>query len=99
MLFGKADINTGYREFLATPNAVLVDVREAEEYAAGHLPEALNIPLPAIETLVVPKDTPVFLYCKRGMRSKKARAALKRLGYPGTKSIGGILDYRGDLAR
>ena len=45
MLFKRANINEGIEEFRKTPGAVLVDVREADEYASGHIPNAVNEPL------------------------------------------------------
>lgn len=40
-----ADINAGVEEFRATPGARLIDVRTAGEYAGGHIPGAVNVPL------------------------------------------------------
>ena len=45
---------------------VLLDVRPEEEYAAGHLPEALNIPLASLETMLdqLPRDREIVAYCR-----------------------------------
>ena len=43
-----ANINTGLKEFHATPGAILVDVKEADEFASGHIPGAENAPLSTI---------------------------------------------------
>lgn len=43
-----ADINAGVEEFRATPGARLIDVRTAGEYAGGHIPGAVNVPLQQI---------------------------------------------------
>lgn len=40
-----ANINTGVEEFRATPGAQLIDVRTPGEYAGGHIPDAVNVPL------------------------------------------------------
>ena len=40
-----ADINEGVKQFRVNNNAVLLDVRSKEEYAAGHIPGSINIPL------------------------------------------------------
>lgn len=45
------------------------------------------------------KDRPLFLYCLRGSRSKRAAGILKKLGYGQVKNIGGIAGYHGDLER
>ena len=91
-----ANINKGLEEYRRTENALLVDVREAEEYAAGHIPGAVNAPLSTISEAELPKDRPLFLYCLRGSRSVRAAGILKRRGYHPVKSIGGINGYRGD---
>lgn len=96
MLFG--NINRGLEEYRATPGAVLVDVRERDEYLAGYIPGAVNAPLSAITTANLPKDKPLFLYCLRGTRSKQAAAILRRTGHT-VKSIGGIRGYKGTLEK
>ena len=96
MLFG--NIRRGLEEYRATPDAVLVDVREAEEYAAGHIPGAVSEPLSLLSETKLQKDRPLFLYCLRGMRSRRAAGILRRMGYK-AKSIGGISRYSGELER
>ena len=96
MLFG--NINRGLEECRATSGAILVDVREADEFASGHIPGAVNEPLSTVNKTALPKDAPLFLYCLRGTRSKRAAGILKRMGYT-AKSIGGISGYKGDLER
>ena len=97
LLFG--NINRGLAEYGSVPGAVLVDVREAEEFAAGHIPGAVNLPLSMIKTVALPKDTPLFLYCLRGSRSLRAMGVLKRMGYTNLRSIGGINTYKGELTK
>ena len=97
LLFG--NINRGLAEYGSVPGAVLVDVREAEEFAAGHIPGAVNLPLSRIKTVALPKDTPLFLYCLRGSRSLRAVGILKRMGYTNLRSIGGINTYKGELTK
>ena len=80
------------------PGAILVDVREADEFATGHITGAVNAPLSTISNTTLPKDAPLFLYCLRGSRSKRAAGILKKMGYT-VKSIGGISGYKGDLER
>lgn len=93
------DIHAGLERFRATPGALLVDVREADEYAAGHIPGSINLPLSAIDTaeiLIPRKDTPLFLYCLAGSRSSQALSRLQKLGYKRLENIGGIRSYRGE---
>ena len=97
LLFG--NINRGLAEYGSVPGAVLVDVREAEEFAAGHIPGAVNLPLSRIKTVALPKETPLFLYCLRGSRSLRAVGVLKRMGYTNLRSIGGINTYKGELTK
>ena len=97
MFFNK--INKGVKEYRATPGAVLIDVREPGEFAAGHIPGAINMPLSGSHNLSFPKDTPLYIYCLRGFRSLKASVILKGQGYTNVKSIGGINGYKGELER
>ena len=66
---------------------VLIDVRTAEEYGAGHLPHARTIPLdeigPALDSGDFPFDShaPLLVYCRAGSRSAQAAALLSRHGY------------------
>ena len=97
ILFG--DINRGLRECQSTPGSILVDVRERAEFASGHIAGAVNEPLSSIHKTSLPKDAPIFLYCLRGSRSRKAAGILKKMGYMKVKSIGGINGYKVELVR
>ena len=99
MLFGRADINASVEECRGTPGAVLLDVREAEEFCGGHIPGAVNLPLSRIGETDLDRNTPLFVYCLRGTRSRQAVGELRRMGYQNVKSIGGIARYRGGLER
>lgn len=99
MFFHSEDINDGVEAFRSTPNAVLLDVREVIEYRSGHIPGAINIPLSDIDSISLPKDTPLFVYCLRGTRSRQAVSAMKKMGYVNVKSIGGIAAYEGEIER
>jgi rhodanese-related sulfurtransferase len=65
------------------PDARLVDVREPEEWAAGHAPSATHIPLGELGTryLEIPQDAPVYLICRMGSRSNQAAHALCGAGW------------------
>jgi molybdopterin/thiamine biosynthesis adenylyltransferase/rhodanese-related sulfurtransferase len=81
---------------LLDEGVAIVDVRETEEVAAGHLPGAKHVPRSYLETRiegVVPdKSTPVILYCASGNRSAYgARTLSRELGYANVRSMtGGI---------
>lgn len=101
-LFKQADINAGVQTFLETGHAVLLDVRTKEEYEAGHIKNSRNIPLQQIEKVqekITDKNTPLFVYCQSGARSKGATSALKKMGYLNVTNIGGIGSYRGKVVR
>ena len=94
MLFG--NINKGLEKFRSTPDALLVDVREPDEFASGHIPGAVNAPLSTITSVKLPKGKILFLYCLRGTRSMQAAGILKQMGFR-VKNIGGINGYKGKL--
>lgn len=75
--------------------AVVIDVCEAEEFAAGHLGGARNIPLNQLEQklagTVKNKALPVILVCQTGARSGRAVAIAKKLGYAQATSLAGGL--------
>ena len=97
MFFKREDINAGVEECRMTPGAVLLDVREADEFQSGHIPGAVNLPLSCIGQANLDKSTPIFAYCLRGTRSRKATEELTRMGFKKVKSIGGIVRYRGRM--
>lgn len=99
-LFGKKeDIHDRLRQFANTEGAILIDVRLKEDYKAGHIPRARNIPYNHIKNylnLITDKDTPLFLYDDDDMLAKKTMKQLKHNGYTNITVIGSISDgYRG----
>ena len=72
---------------------VLVDVREADEFAAGHVVGAKHVPLDQLEaklaSVVKNKATPLVLVCASGMRSKRALAVARKLGFENVRSLSG----------
>ena len=98
----KSNINQGVLDFKAVPGAVLLDVRTQQEYQEYHIPESTNIPLQFIETtpsFIVNSDTPLFVYCYSGARSRQATEELLRMGYTNVTDIGGIQAYSGKVER
>jgi adenylyltransferase/sulfurtransferase len=77
----------------AQKGALLVDVREADEWAQGHAPGALHIPRGFLELRIEEKakdkDAPVVLYCAGGTRSAFAARSLQELGYTDVASLSG----------
>ena len=96
------DINEGVKTFQNTPGAVLLDVRSREEYREGHIPGSINIPVGQIGTAsdqMSDRNVPVFSYCLRGSRSRRAVKALRAMGYTNVTNIGGIASFRGEITR
>ena len=97
--FHRTNINNAVEECRKTPGAVLMDVREADEFRSGHIPGAVNVPLSVIDQVTLPKDKLIFVYCLRGTRSRRAVSLLTRMGYQNVKSIGGISSHKGQLEK
>lgn len=73
--------------------AVVLDVREDDEWAAGRIPGAVHLPLGRLGAehgAVVPADRPVVAVCRVGGRSEKATVALRQAGYDVTNLAGGM---------
>ncbi len=99
-LFRQPDINQGVEEYRAVPQAILLDVRTPEEYGGGHVPRSRNLPLQQIEkitSIAEKKETPLFVYCQSGARSRQAVSLLQRMGYVNVNNIGGMAAYRGKV--
>lgn len=77
---------------------VLIDVREADEYQAGHIPGAIHASRGVLEFRVssmpalAPRDLKLVLYCKTSGRAALAAAALQDMGYLNVQSIAGGFD-------
>jgi rhodanese-related sulfurtransferase len=77
---------------LATqPDALVVDVREPQEYATGHVPGAVSMPLSTVPVRhhELPRDRTVHLICQAGGRSAQAATWLAKQGYRVANVIGG----------
>ena len=74
--------------------AVLIDVSEPAEYAAGHAVGAKSVPLAGLETATnLPKNKalPLVVVCPTGARASRAVAALKKLGFENASALAGGL--------
>jgi rhodanese-related sulfurtransferase len=74
-------------------DSLLIDVRSSKEYQRGHIPGAINIPLPNLgENLdQIPKNRPVILYCSTGYRTGIGLATLRLLGYENIQGFPGSM--------
>ena len=74
-------------------DALVIDVREANEFATGHVLGAKNVPVARMETagneIMKKKDRPVIVYCDGGERAGKAMSALKKLGFTRVANLSG----------
>ena len=89
------DEETGY---------IILDVRTAEEYSSGHIPDAINIPNESIDansseeiTALPDKEQMILVYCRCGNRSKQASQKLAALGYTNIVEFGGINSWPGEV--
>ena len=75
---------------------VWIDVRSAEEFNAGHLQDAVNIPhdkiVEGVKAISSDKDAPINLYCRSGRRAEAALTELKNAGYTNVTNHGGYED-------
>ena len=80
---------------------IILDVRRADEFASGHIPNAINIPNEEIGTAQIPElpdqDQLIFVYCRSGNRSKQASVKLVALGYTNIMEFGGINGWPGEI--
>ena len=85
------------KQMMDEGNATVVDVRTAEEYAAGHIPGSILIPVESIgdtKPVELPDTEAVLLvHCRTGIRSKRASDQLVELGYKHVYDFGGIVDW------
>lgn len=85
-------------EQLAAGQRLVLDVREPDEYAAGHLPGAVNIPRGVLEfrlsadPALANAAQPLLVYCKSGGRSALAARVLQEMGYQQVLSVAGGFD-------
>jgi rhodanese-related sulfurtransferase len=77
-----------YQELAKGAKLLVIDVRTPREYAEGHIPDAINIPidvLPAkLREMKLSKDTTIVTTCDHGGRSSRAALELQKLGYTAT---------------
>ena len=86
------------KEMMDAGNVLILDVREQDEYDAGHIPGAVLLPVGSIDEesaagVIPEKDTTLLVYCRSGSRSKQAAKALAGLGYTPVYEMGGILTW------
>jgi rhodanese-related sulfurtransferase len=86
-----------YRKVVENPgSALIIDVREPQEYAAGHVPGAINIPRGVIDSQIwnhvgsaekADRERPIVLQCQSGKRATLAAQTLGELGFTQTSAV------------
>lgn len=97
--FNKLSMNEAAQQLQERKDIKLIDVRTTDEYRNGHIPRSKNIPLDRISSISLDKETPLFVYCQSGMRSKSACNELVNMGYTDVTNIGGIVSWSGKIER
>ncbi len=100
--FTSVSMKEGLKLMAKDSSYILLDVRRADEYAAGHIPGALlltNETMTEEDTaLLLPdKEQTIYVYCRSGRRSKLASQKLIDYGYRDVIEIGGIIEYKGKI--
>jgi rhodanese-related sulfurtransferase len=87
-------------QLVNSENAIVIDVREANEYSEGHIVDAINIPFASFESrsdeLNKHKDKPLIVACKMGQHSGSAGTILRKKGFTNVLRLtGGMAEWRG----
>lgn len=90
---GKAVSATDATLLINREDALVIDVRDAAEFAAGHLPNARHLPLAKLEESLVElekyKSRPIIACCASGIRSAKACGVLRKAGFSNVVNLSG----------
>ena len=103
MNYESISMSEGIERMANDEGYIILDVRRADEFKAGHIPGAVNLANEAIgatQPAELPeKDRVIYVYCRSGRRSKEAAAKLAALGYRNIIECGGILDWTGAVEK
>ena len=83
-------------EYVLAQKPYLLDVRTPEEFAAGHFPGAINIPVDELRSRIgeIPTDRQIAVYCQVGQRGYLATRILRQKGFNAVNIGGGYKTYR-----
>lgn len=84
---------------ISRDDIVVLDVRERDEYVAGHIPGCLWIPLGQLEAQAsaLPHDKVIYVYCRSGQRAQSGVKVLHQLGYEHVENAGGMIHWPGQI--
>lgn len=90
------------KQMMDKQDVIIVDVRRDDEYAQGHIPNAILVPNETIaqeaEKKLLDKNAVYLIYCRSGNRSAQASQTLAELGYKNVYDFGGIKDWPYEIA-
>ena len=89
----RGDVTTVDAHRLVANGALLLDVRTPEEFSAGHIQGALNIPVQVLEQRMSElgrQDRDIVVYCRSGNRSARAKQMLNAAGYASVHDLGAM---------
>ena len=96
--YNRISQNEAHLMMLENSNAIILDVRTPEEFASGHIKNAINIPNESIGIDIMDKlsdkNATILIYCRSGNRSKQAASKLEKLGYSNIYEFGGINTWK-----
>ena len=99
--YRQIDMNEAQTLMVSEEDHIILDVRTAQEFAQGHIPDAINIDNETIAADELPqlpdKDQLILVYCRSGNRSRQAAEKLVKLGYTNVVEFGGIIDWPGEI--
>ncbi|MBJ3788098.1 sulfurtransferase TusA family protein [Bacillus sp. OA1] len=85
---------------LSGEECIIVDVREAAEFAFGHIPSAISVPLGELGSAELDQTKQIYVVCRTGNRSDVACHMLKEKGYANVKNvIPGMLEWKGNVEK
>ena len=99
--FRSVDADT-FAQIIADTSVVRLDVRTANEFAQGHIPNAILIDVTQADFMqkaeqLLPKDKTIALYCRSGRRSKTAAQQLAKHGYQVVELNTGFNSWKGNI--
>lgn len=85
---------------LSGEDCIVLDVREAAEFAFGHIPSAISVPLGELDSIGLDQKKQIYVVCRTGNRSDVACQMLKEKGYSNVKNvIPGMVEWQGNIEK